>query len=670
MPPTDFTTRALEARRIRGLQLAAILALLVAVMRATPWTRGFFLFPLIENYAYDSLFSLSPPEPPSDIVIVAIDDKSLTHLGRFQSWHRDVYAQLLRGPLAGAKVVAFDILFPEPDDHPVPYPGSPLARVGIPQALGTPGSLTADEAFARAMEAHGRVVLAAHWGQGEPPEREVVQRFGVSGSGQRLPRGKPGETLVFPAARLARAAAAIGYVDLDPDPDGVYRRFRPQMRGPDSLVFPHLGTAVARVAAGEAAAERCTVDRDGYSLINYCGPNGTVPRVSLVDVLQDPQMAQRLRDKIVIVGATAPGLYDIRPAPYRQANRMFMGVETNANIVNSLLHRPVLRDVSGSYGWGALALALGLAVGLVVWTAAEGVAVVASLAILLLVAGPSFFVAFRLLEAWIPYGSILLATALPLAVGLPERLTAERRLIQRQFDAYVSPDVLRELMTEPDLIRRSQRRMVTLLFSDVRGSTTLSEKIPPETWVAQLNEYLTQMSLAIFSYDGYLDKFMGDGIMAVWNAFGTQPDDHAERAVRAGLQMLRRLDLLTRKWEQMEDRTPFRIGIGIHSGEAVMGNVGSEERTQFTAIGDVVNTASRIEGMCKQFKVEFIISEDTARLVGDLFPLRELGETEVRGRTAPIKVYEVLQQPPAADTGGERHDHVWPQEEGEQGSDR
>jgi len=176
----------------------------------------------------------------------------------------------------------------------------------------------------------------------------------------------------------------------------------------------------------------------------------------------------------------------------------------------------------------------------------------------------------------------------------------------------------------------------------VRGSTTLSESIPPEVWVAQLNEYLTQMSLAIFAFDGYLDKFMGDGIMACWNAFGTQEEDHAQLAVRAGKQMLARLELLNRKWERESDRTPLRIGIGIHSGQAVMGNVGSEERTQFTAIGDTVNTASRIEGLCKNYQVEFIISETTARLIPSDEPVRDLGETDIRGREGRIRVFEVV----------------------------
>ena len=146
------------------------------------------------------------------------------------------------------------------------------------------------------------------------------------------------------------------------------------------------------------------------------------------------------------------------------------------------------------------------------------------------------------------------------------------------------------------------------------------------------------MSRAVFDLDGYLDKFMGDGLMAVWNAFGTQEQAQADLAVRAGCQMLARLEVLNRRWARQEGRTPLGIGIGIHTGEAVIGNVGSEERMQFTAIGDAINTASRIGEMCRDFGVPFIISEDTARLLGGRLALRELGMANVRGRSAGIRV--------------------------------
>ena len=214
-------------------------------------------------------------------------------------------------------------------------------------------------------------------------------------------------------------------------------------------------------------------------------------------------------------------------------------------------------------------------------------------------------------------------------------------MIRQQFSTYVSPAVLEGLMRNPEILRTGTRREMTLLFSDVRGSTTLSEKAVPEEWLAQLNEYMSQMTTAIFDYDGFLDKFIGDGIMAIWNAFGTQ-EHHAALATKAGLEMLRRLDELNALWAQDDRRVPFRIGIGLHTGEAMVGDAGSDQRRQFTAIGDAVNTASRVESMNKELGTAFIISETTAARVESLFELREIGEVDVRGRSEGVRVFEVL----------------------------
>jgi len=652
----DCLTRALEARRARGIQIAVALSLVVVVLRATPWTRELMVFSLVEHYAYDSVFiHFSAPEPPPHIVIVDIDDESLQRMGRYHSWHRDLYAHLLDGPLREARVVAIDLLFTEPDVDPH-RPSGALGEGGAPRS-------GADAALAAAMKRHGRVVLAAHWrpgGSPQPSERALLDRLSYPGTQARLPPSAQGLTLALPTPVLAQAAAAVGYVDIDPDSDHVFRRFEPLRVGPGGRLYPHFGVAVASVWAGLSGDSIVSslradslilpgTDRPplplvaGKALINYCGPAGTVARVGIADVLDGAVPAGRFRDKIAIIGSTAPGLYDIRPAVYRAGGadepRVFFGVETNAGIVSSLLFRDPLADVSGSYLWGLIALLMGGAAGVMVWSGALAVGVALGIALLLL--GGLSFLSLALWGLWLPYGAMLLGTALPMGVGLYARLTSERDLIRHQFGVYVSPDVLQELMETPDLTRHSRRRLVTLLFCDVRGSTALCEGTAPEVWVAQLNEYLTQMSRAVFDLDGYLDKFMGDELMAVWNAFGTQEEAQADLAVRAGLQMLARLELLNRRWALQEGRTPLAIGIGVHSGEAVIGNVGSEERMQFTAIGDAINTASRIEEMCKEFGVPFIISEHTARLLGGRFGLRELGMANVRGRSAGIRVYEV-----------------------------
>jgi len=636
--------------------VGVVLALAVVMLRVTPLTGDLAIFSLIEHFAYDVAHDYATTTTPRDIVIVQIDDKSLARLGRFQSWSRSIYADLL-DELTAARVVGFDVLFPEPESV------AEATDEAIRSAREHAGASAGDRALRAAMLRHGRVVLAAHWGPrgaGELPRRDVLQKFAYPRRAGRLARGGLGETLVLPTDELAQAAAGVGYVDIQADLDGVYRRFRPLMVGPESLLFPHFALAVAAAATGatpQAVVDRVPYDEvvigapgrrpipieaGGTTLIHYNGPTGTVPRISLVDVLTDPAVSELCRNKIVIVGATAPGLYDIRAAPYRGNRRLFLGVETNANIVDALLNREATRDARSDYWWAAFAFGIGALVSVGVWLTESKLAMALSLLSLSLVAVQSFFWAFALLHVWIPYGAVVLAWALPLTVGLSDRLTAERRLIQRHFGAYVSPDVLRELMHAPEVMRNSGRRTVTLMFTDVRSSTALSENTTPEVWVAQLNEYLTQMSEVVLAHDGYLDKFMGDGIMAIWNAFGAQPEDQAGLAVDAGAEMFARLEVLNRQWEMRPDRTALRIGIGIHTGEAVVGNVGSDERVQFTAIGDSVNTAARIGEACKVLGAEFIVSQETATRAGDEFVFRPLGETQLRGRSSAVGVFEVL----------------------------
>lgn len=627
-----------EEIRQRGIMTTVLIAVLVVVLRYVPITSDLFVFPLIENFAYDLAYERLAPAPPADIVIVAIDDTSLQpqHQGRWP-WSRRVHARLLRR-LSGARVVAFDVIFAEPE---------PDADAEFAQAIAEAGNVVLASYHAVEMEySAGRARRA--WGYPRPPgplPLSVVQTA----------------NLMPPVEPLGSAAAAIGYVDLAPDADGVFRRAEPLRLGSDGLVYPHISTAIAQLATGvpgaqiaaaaaagalDLAGARCPLDERGRLLIEYCGPTGSIERIPAWEVIEGQIAPARFAGKVVLVGATAPGLYDLRPAPYRASGREFMGVETNANLVNALLHTGARSPATRSLGWGLLALALGLAVGWVAWSSGETLGPLLAALLVVGIALPSFFLAFTHLRSVIPYSAVLLAALLPLLVAIPERLGRDKRLVRQQFAAYVSPDVLRQLTDEPDLVAQGVKREVTLLFADVRGSTKLSEHTAPEVWVAQLNEYLSAMSAAIFEYHGYLDKFMGDGIMALWNAFGNQPD-HAELAMRASLEMLRRLEILNRYWATQPDRTPFRIGIALHSGEAIIGNVGSDARMQYTAIGDSVNTAARIEGLTKEHGRQFLASGTAAALIPpEVARLVEIGEAYVRGRAGTLRVFGLADEEP------------------------
>ncbi len=543
MAPADAGTDQLSEQRAKGIRTAVIIAVVVVVLRYLPLTGNLFLFSVIENFAYDVAFDSREPQPPSDIVVIAIDDESLVpeHLGRWP-WARDKHAQLL-DRLSAAQVVAFDVLFTEPDRYE-------------PEG---------DARFAEAIRRHGRVVLGAY----KRVKSEYRETDSPKMPSYPMPADGPGslqeiQPLNFtpPIPSLAQVAAGIGYVDINPDADGVYRRVLPLRAGYDGNIYPHFATEIARIATGPQpevivaqvpqcqmamVGRRLHLSNDGALLINYCGPTGTIPQYSFWEVVAGRVPADRFADKIVLVGATAPGLYDIRYAPYRSSNRFFLGVETNANIVNSLLHMAPLKDNSQAVPWLLFTVILGALAGWMVWSSGEVVGPVIGVLLLGLIAVPSFFVVFYYANQVLPYGAIVLATAVPVGLGIYERLGAERRMIRNQFSVYVSPDVLAMLMRDPEIIREGQRRDITLLFSDVRGSTTLSEKISPEVWLSQLNEYMSEMTAVIFAYDGYLDKFMGDGIMAIWNAFGIQ-SNHAQLAVGAAWAMLKRLEALNEYW--------------------------------------------------------------------------------------------------------------------------
>ena len=631
----SLKTSATRGRK-EGLKTGFAIVWVVIALAILPGTREWFVFSSIQRWFYDRIFEWYPPRPPDDVVIVAIDERSIAELGRFP-WSRAVHAELLRH-LRQASAVGFDILFAEPQSGPKG-----------PQA---------DRAFAEAIRQHGRVVLAMH----------VADNPEVTSKRPLLPRGWPPdiagmvgprrmwmarpETIMPPVAPLLQSAAGVGFVDISPDPDGIYRRAQAFMFDGQRL-YPHFAVELARVALGlkprevaediahgvlNFAGNRVPMDENGRILINFCGPSGTVPRISYCDVLAGRVSGERFKGKVVIVGATASGLYDIRPAPFSKRNHFYLGAELNASLCETLLRGPALADRSHSVPWTIVAGLVSSAVVALVWLMTEAWAGIVAGALLAVVPLPFFFAMLFGAHVVLPIGPLVVSEVAGWLWSAYRRLSLERNVVRQHFSAYVSPEVLAHLMSHPELVEQGQRREITLLFADIRGSTTIAEKMPAEEWIAQLNEYLTEMSEIILGFEGYLDKFMGDGIMAMWNAFGTQPY-HRDLAVRAAVAMLQHLERLNEEWRHSTARTPLRIGIGIHTGEAIVGNVGSRERTQFTAIGDTVNAAARIEAATKEFGVPLVISEATVAGLAGKYDVVELGTVTLRGREEAVKLF-------------------------------
>ena len=346
----------------------------------------------------------------------------------------------------------------------------------------------------------------------------------------------------------------------------------------------------------------------------------------------------RFKDAIVVVGTTAPGLYDLMSVPFSEGK--MPGMQIHASVIDNLLSGRFLKPAPA---WAGLLLsllcALAAAVAIVrfgVWPGLSATAVVG------VMAGGFAVAAFRG-GTWVPIVEPALALSLAAFCGVSYQYLVEgreKRQVKRLFSRYVPKDVYDQLMADPSRAQLGgQRREMTVLFSDIRGFTTFSEQGQPEEIVQQLNEYFSRMVHALFEHRGTLDKFVGDAVMALFGAPLEDPD-HAEHAVQAALAMLRELDGLNREWAA-RGRPTLAIGVGINTGEMVAGNIGSETIMSYTVIGDAVNLGSRLESLNKQYGTTIIVSDTTRARLKGRYDIRPLGDVVVKGKTKPVQIFEI-----------------------------
>ena len=585
----------------------------------------------------------------TDIVLVAIDDASLKTLepavGRWP-WPREAHSVLLSYlNRAGARLVVFDLLFLERD-------------------LQNPGG---DEAFGEATAQAGNVVHSIHLGNQQtseaPPDLLTSASIPSVGSFDQFAGAD------FPLEPIARGAQGLGHVAMALDQDGPWRRYL-LLAAHNGRLLPSLGLSSALASEGtelgslafderevRVGGAEIPLDRDWRLPIWYNGGPGTYTKYPYGQLFyselqlredQEPGLDPSLfADKIVIVGLSAAGLHDIFTTPYSggkgeqgEGLGKMHGFEIHANVIDDLLHERFLRQ---SPPWQRLGLVLLVAlvtVGLTLYTSlapALAGAVLVPLAYLALVQWDFGY------RNQLPVVSVMLSWALALTAGLVYQYwveSAEKRKVKRIFSRYVSPDVYRELLNNPDAASLGgTRREMSVLFSDLRGFTTFSEGRTPEEVIDQLNEYFAAMVEVVFAHRGTVDKFVGDMIMALFGA-PLEDTEHADNAVRCALAMQHRLRELNQTWRN-EGRPELASGIGINSGEMVAGNLGSERIQSYTVIGDNVNLGARIESLCKEFQAEILTSEYTeARLTAD-YSLEELGEVTVKGKTQPVKIFRV-----------------------------
>jgi adenylate cyclase len=466
--------------------------------------------------------------------------------------------------------------------------------------------------------------------------------------------------------KLAEAAVSYGFININPDPDGTLRHALLMVRYQKQDFFPSLAFEVVRqyehipdqdIAAYIAPNGLERIDfgrhhlrqsRDGTALINYTGPYGTYQRYSMWDVMSGSLPPETFKDKIVLVGATAIGMGDLRNTPFESP--IYMGVEVHANIIDDLLHseekgRSFLhRGFSERMTDVAFILLFGLGFGL--WFSRIR-PLYSTISLVLGLAAFAWFVYFifahegRWLSFVIPAGTLVANYAAVTSFRMIFE-ESEKRKIRKTFSQYLSPGVIALIERDPQKYIRpgGEMKELTVMFSDIRGFTTISERLTPDELVSLLNQYLGAMTDVVFAHYGTLDKYIGDAIMAFWGSPYPQAD-HAFRACACAVGMAGALRKLNTRWLE-EGRTPLAIGIGLNTGPVNVGNMGSDKRLAWTVMGDNVNLASRLEGITKEYQTQIVVSEGTEQDVASHFVFRELDKIRVKGKHKPVKIFELL----------------------------
>jgi adenylate cyclase len=661
---------------------------------------GFVFLQNIEQSSLDTRFSLRGARLHDPrIVIVGIDERTLQKINSFPLPRSNYAALVARLNAAGARVIALDETFPTPESNSGPQAlqqlqknlGPSISPNVLKQVKELELSTDQDANFAAALKKGGDVILGhlflnperaksaetkspdeyfnIVWAQTFPQVVPVKPKNGKAfdmGTAWIQNGGTVAAGVEANITKIAESAASYGFLNINPDADGTLRRALLMIRYQDKDFFPSLPLQVLReyekipdqqivAYIAEDGLERIQFgehllrpSRNGTALINYTGPYNTYPHHSMADVIEGTTPPDAFRGKIVLVGATALATGDVRNTPWQDTG--YMGVEVHANIIDNLLH-------SGEKGRGflnrgtdeeivdvAFILIFGLLFGFIFSRIAPLYSTITVIVTLVAFACFVYF-SFASHGRWLSFVSPAGTLAANYAAITSFRMIREeraKRQIRKSFSQYLSPGVIELIEKDPEKYIRpgGEMKELTIMFSDIRSFTTLSEGLSPDDLVHLLNEYFGAMTEIIFSYQGTLDKYIGDAIMAFWGSPYPQLD-HAFRSCSCALEMVRGLEKLNLKWRN-EGRPPIAVGIGLNTGLVNVGNMGSDRRLAWTVMGDNVNLASRLEGITKQYHSKLVISEATYREIASQFVCRELDKIKVKGKNQPVNIYELL----------------------------
>ncbi len=599
-------------------------------------------FEPLERLSYDLRFHLRGIKKPDPrIIIVAKDEESKRILKkRGTDFTRSYYAKVINNLTKwGAKVIAMDFEF----SHPVFQDEAQ------------------DENLANALEESGKVVLA---------------RF--------IQNGRP----IPPFELFRELELGEGFINLTLDPDGVLRKvplleldlendkFIPYFSFALESYLDFLYPPSVSMPALELSSTKNSIPPGYFKVgdqlfpdhiyINFVGPPGTFRMVSFWKVLKGKVTPSIFKNKIVLVGSTIPADHDFYKVPFSgkekkikskegavieiRGSELMSGIEVHANIIQSLAEGNYIKRWMLPNGMKS-PLNYYLLIGVILLSALIFIylpsGVLLSLS-LFLIGGAAYsylsYYLFKNQNFWLETVAPLFSWSTVFVAGIFYHRymeAKEKKFVKDTFSRYVSPQIVKELLSKPDLLKLGgHKKDVTVIFSDIRSFTTLSEGMDPEELVNFLNEYLSEMTGIIFKHRGVVDKYIGDAIMAFWGAPIDDPD-HPVLACETALEMLERLKDLNKRWRE-QGKKEISIGIGINSGEVTVGNMGSNVRFDYTVMGDNVNLASRLEGINKQYKTRIVLSQFTYERVKDRFVTRKLDRVAVKGKKKPVEIYDLV----------------------------
>ncbi|NQS98786.1 MAG: CHASE2 domain-containing protein [candidate division Zixibacteria bacterium] len=638
---------AVRHGKITVLLLITIGAFILAVMiSALDLVKG------LELDTLDARFKLRGTIDVEDagIIVVGIDDQTYEEVPERWPFPREYYAKMIRNLMkAGARMVVFDVQFTEEDYK----------------------SVKGDSILAAAVSEAGNVVLAGKLIEERNPNIEESIRRVIS-----------------PIPVLMKTGAEWGTVNEPSDLDNFTRRYMLYQPFGEETYLP-IGLKAFKLMKGYSDTVEVRTDADYFyygdlkiprfegtntMLVNFCGPARTFPTYSFSDILDDsefelkkndtdymeafygaadlpPEFAAMLqnpfKDKIVLLGATIEEQKDTFSSPfysYGGRKEKTPGVEYHANALWTILNEKFIYSLDIHYIFLIM-----LAFALITAATVHFLKPAGGLAAVVLELAALAFIAVQLFNRyglWIEVTGPALASMFTfLGTGGYQFIAEqkEKRMIKGMFQHYLAKSLVDELIANPDKLKLGgDKKELTVFFSDIENFTSISESLIPEKLLEYLNEYLSAMTDIVLEYDGMLDKYIGDAIVAVWGAPIVR-ERHASLGCRASLQMQKRLAELRRSWK-MEGKPEFKARIGLNTGFMTIGNVGSHQRLSYTVIGDVVNLASRLEGINKQYQTYIIISDSTYKEVRDEFQARELDLITVKGKTEPVLIYELLEE--------------------------